>query len=314
MTIQGLHSYIQKNAKRAFRLLKAQDIKGLHIGVDGTLVLFTASVGMASSSEDLKSEEEFQIAVRKRWQQCLQQLLTLGALSVTVVFDGKERRPEKALTHKLRREQKDKNKARLEEKLKSENLTESERKKVQLRLSLMEKGADCQVAGEWAKEVGCQVEMAQHEADPVLAQMVYDGRIQAICSDDSDFLAYPYPQVLLLRNVMRGLERNPPVIECWSKKRVLEDLKMDPKTFLDFCVLVGCDYCPRAWLLGPTKAYKILDQYRSLDKYIQRCKRAYPNSDTKPTKKVLKLEPHAKHLTEQYIEMILKARSLFAFF
>ncbi len=49
---------------------------------------------------------------------------------------------------------------------------------------------------------------------------------------------------------------------------MLQSLKMTEDEFIDLCILCGCDYCPKIAGIGPVKAYKFMQEYKSIDKVL----------------------------------------------
>uniref|UniRef100_A0A6C0ELS8 XPG N-terminal domain-containing protein n=1 Tax=viral metagenome TaxID=1070528 RepID=A0A6C0ELS8_9ZZZZ len=130
------------------------------------------------------------------------------------------------------------------------------------------------------------------EAETMCADLCKQGKVDAVLSEDTDVLAYGAPVFLTKFNTSNG--------GCYQIRydRVLEELGMTPKQFLDFCIMCGTDYNKNVAGIGPAGAYKLIsahgtieDAIKSIDKkkdttvlnYV-RCRelfKKYPRSNVK---------------------------------
>lgn len=117
------------------------------------------------------------------------------------------------------------------------------------------------------------VRVADYEADELLLQLARAGEIGAILGDDGDFVAGMPPGTFLVRDVWdgfydhlrhsssRGKRREGETTAggtctVYDKTAILAALgDMHPRTFVDMCILFGCDFCPRIPLVGPATVY-----------------------------------------------------------
>lgn len=91
------------------------------------------------------------------------------------------------------------------------------------------------------------------------AKVLYDrGDICALYSQDSDTIAYGINWITDL-NLQTG------EFECYEFIDVLSELGFDEEQFVDFCILCGCDYNKRVNKIGPSTAFKLINQYRSIE-------------------------------------------------
>ena len=78
-----------------------------------------------------------------------------------------------------------------------------------------------------------------------------------------DSLAFKAP--ILLRNIRHPRE---PVVEI-SFEEVLRSLQMTHETFVDLCILCGCDYCPNIEGVGFHTAFRLIAQLGSIEKILE---------------------------------------------
>jgi 5'-3' exonuclease len=100
---------------------------------------------------------------------------------------------------------------------------------------------------------------AEGEAEGTCAALVKQGIVAAVLTEDTDVLAYKVPIMLHKMDVAEGT-----FVEI-DYEEILTQLKFTPVQFLDFCIMCGTDYNSNIFKVGPDKAYKLLQQYGSIE-------------------------------------------------
>ncbi len=95
---------------------------------------------------------------------------------------------------------------------------------------------------------------AKGEADCALAAMYSTGDIHGVISEDSDMLTHGIGFVV--RGLIDAKNRSAGVVNLYNLSEILAGFDMTMKQFIDFCILSGCDYCPRVPGVGPVGAFK----------------------------------------------------------
>lgn len=107
---------------------------------------------------------------------------------------------------------------------------------------------------------------APSEAEAQCAELARTGKVFAAASEDMDTLCYE-PK-FLLRHLTVAEARKLPIDQI-EYSEVLKGLGMDRLTFVDMCILLGCDYCETIKGVGPVTAYKLIKEHGSLDKIVE---------------------------------------------
>ena len=81
-----------------------------------------------------------------------------------------------------------------------------------------------------------------------------------------DTLTFGSP--VLLRHMTASEAKKLPITEI-SLEAALEGLQMTMESFVDLCILLGCDYCESIKGIGPHKAVKLIQEYGSLEKILE---------------------------------------------
>lgn len=85
-------------------------------------------------------------------------------------------------------------------------------------------------------------------------------------SEDMDTLTFGTP--ILLKNLTASEQKKLPVTEI-NLEKALEELDMPKEQFVDLCLLLGCDYLDPVRGVGPKKALKLIQEFKSLDRVLE---------------------------------------------
>lgn len=100
---------------------------------------------------------------------------------------------------------------------------------------------------------------AEIEAETLCSWLCISGKVDAVVSEDTDILAYGAPVFLSKIETSTGLCKEI-VFE-----NVLENLELSKESFLDFCIMCGCDYNSNIPKVGCVGAYKLIKEHVSID-------------------------------------------------
>lgn len=97
------------------------------------------------------------------------------------------------------------------------------------------------------------------EAETTCADLCKRGLVDAVLSEDTDVLAYGAP--VFLSKIETSIDN------CVQIKHrdILDSLELSYDEFLDLCIMCGTDYNKNISRIGPEKAYKLIQQHRSID-------------------------------------------------
>jgi 5'-3' exonuclease len=104
------------------------------------------------------------------------------------------------------------------------------------------------------------------EAETMCADLCMQGKVDAVLSEDTDVLAYGANTFLTKINTTTGT--------CIRLKHVdmLNRLGVNANEFLDFCIMCGTDYNKNIFKIGPSKALKLIEQYKNIEKVHEETK------------------------------------------
>lgn len=97
------------------------------------------------------------------------------------------------------------------------------------------------------------------EAETTCSDLCKRGLVDAVLSEDTDVLAYGTPVFLSKINTSDG------TCTRINYEKMLEDLQLSSDSFLDLCIMCGCDYNKNIFKVGPEKAYKYIQKHSSIE-------------------------------------------------
>ena len=109
--------------------------------------------------------------------------------------------------------------------------------------------------------LGIPYVVAPEEAEAYCCSMLKQGIGSAVISCDTDCFTHGAKQVVLTFDVQNGN------ITYIDLEELLEELELSHSSFIDFSILIGCDYNKKNKLpkVGPVKALELIKKYISID-------------------------------------------------
>lgn len=111
--------------------------------------------------------------------------------------------------------------------------------------------------------MGVPVIQAPCEAEAQCAYLCKTGKVDCVGTEDMDALTFGAR--ILLRDIN---QRKEPVTEI-NHEQMLKSLGLSEQEFIDMCILCGCDYVPRISGIGPVKAYKLIQEHKTMEKILE---------------------------------------------
>ena len=116
--------------------------------------------------------------------------------------------------------------------------------------------------------MGIPFVVSNEEADSQCAYLSKNNLVDAVCTEDMDILTFGAN--VLVRNIS-SFKKTPIEIKLDS---ILKKLEITYKEFIDFCILLGCDYCNPLDDLDPNIIYKHFKIYKNAEETLQSLKKS----------------------------------------
>jgi 5'-3' exonuclease len=116
--------------------------------------------------------------------------------------------------------------------------------------------------------VGIPFLQAVGEGEKLCSMLAREGKVDAIYSKDTDALVYGSPLVITEFGKYAynpETKRSEEYFLCTRFDGLLDGLGLSYQTFVDLCIMAGCDYNDNIKQLGIGRAYTLLKQCQSID-------------------------------------------------
>jgi flap endonuclease-1 len=97
------------------------------------------------------------------------------------------------------------------------------------------------------------------EAEAYSSYLCIHDKVDAVLSEDTDVLAYGSPIFLTKIDTLSE------TIVSINYQKMLDELEMTKETFVDLCIMLGCDYNSNVPKVGPEKSYTLMKKYKNID-------------------------------------------------
>ena len=255
MGIRNLLYLFKKYAPNSMKETRISDYKNKVLGIDANLMIYKMVYAIRKNGYDIVNQDRIVTHIHGM----LQKLIGFKKYNITpiFVFDGLQPKI-KSNTLKKRSEFQKAMKKRYDN-----ALTENDKKKYFYLQSdiLYQELEDCK---KLITIFGYQYIEAIGEADTVLAYLSKRKLVHYVVSDDLDLLIFG--SLNLLKDFT--VDKNKKINEI-DRQKVLKILKINQDQLIDIAIMIGCDYCKSVSGIGPIKAYKIIQDYESLQKAVK---------------------------------------------
>ena len=212
------------------------------------------------------------------------QYLELGITPI-YIFDGKPPIEKKSVID-------ERNKKAQESKLLLENSVNKEDKLKYEKGTIRAKPYHFNDIKELLKLMGVSYIDANGEAEVYAAELCRIGYVDYVVTDDLDALPSGCPK--MIRSCLDRSIKRSDVVSIIDLEKVLKDFNINMDSFIDMCILCGCDYCPSIPKVGIMRAFSHIQNYKTIEGLIE-------------SKKV-------SNIPQEFIDNYNKSRELFKIF
>jgi flap endonuclease-1 len=258
MGIKGLTGLIKKNSPNSIKHVGLYTMKDKRVAIDTSIFLYKSLMNVRSKGDYLRNKDDKVVSHIQGLYYKTNQYLSFGITPI-YIFDGKPPQ-EKSQTIKERV------KKAKECKEKMEQITDIKEKQA------MEKGT-IRIKKEYIDDLkqlfdfmGVSYIHADGEAEAYASELCRIGFVDSVVTEDMDTLSYGCPQ--MIRGCIDKSIKRPEVCTTFDFQKIIEDFKMTHDEFIDMCILCGCDYCPTIPKVGPVRAMKFIQKYKTIENYL----------------------------------------------
>lgn len=122
----------------------------------------------------------------------------------------------------------------------------------------------------------CIIYKAEYDAEQLCCKLCRDGEVDCVLSTDGDCLAYRCP--LLIKMIVDEISINPShggvdyLCKVYRYEKIIENLQFDNDQFLNFCIMLGCDFNKRIRGVGPKTSFKLIKEHKNIQNLPEKYK------------------------------------------
>jgi len=114
--------------------------------------------------------------------------------------------------------------------------------------------------------IGATYMQAQGEADFLLSSLYKNGYIDGVISEDMDMLTHGVDR--LVRGLNDPSLRRISHLTVYCLTSILDEAKISHSQFIDFCILCGCDYCPKIAGVAGATGLRLLRKHSNINNIV----------------------------------------------
>lgn len=276
MGIQDLLSSLKKRHPAAVREnIELIQFKGHRVGFDVSIYsyayMYAARGEVLKHQEDLREDPNPRLVRSCFLENYFDLVMSFVECGITLVpvFDGppfrlkSDTKDKRVETWKAREAKIAELRFKISESPGNDLIRDDLMKELQSHISFTKE--DWDALEDMLRVIGLPVVKGRYEAEAVCARMFRAGLVSAVVTNDGDCLAHQAG--IMIRNVKRSSRKGTPKHTCTVilLADVLSELGLTMPLFIDFCMLLGCDYLERMNGCGFVNALKHLKSEGSLE-------------------------------------------------
>jgi len=110
------------------------------------------------------------------------------------------------------------------------------------------------------------------EADVYMKSFSQKKLLDYVITEDLDFLTHGCENILYNYNYSFNK------LKLYNLKQILNDLEMSYESFVDFCIMLGCDYSCKIPGFGPKTGFKLIKEYKTYNSLKEKKKIKIPEN------------------------------------
>jgi len=243
------------------------DFKGKKIAIDISILLYQIIIYVRNTGSDLTNKKgEITSHILGLFNKTIK-LLSKGIIPV-YVFDGKPPQLKKKVLD-IRKNIKQ----RAIEKMHLSTSKEDKIKYFKRSVTITKKQFDdCR---QLLNLMGVQYIDAPEEADSQCAWLAKNGFVDAVLTEDMDILTFGSPYII--KN-LTSLKKKP--IEI-SLQKIKNKFEWTQDEFIDFCIILGCDYCDSISNYNCFEIFELFQKNKSIDLFLKKNNKTINYIDSK---------------------------------
>lgn len=114
------------------------------------------------------------------------------------------------------------------------------------------------------------------EGEAYASELCRIGYVDYVLTEDMDSLVYGCPK--LVRNCIDKSLKRKGVVSIFDYESIIKSLNLTHESFIEFCILCGCDYCPQVPKVGNITALKLIQKYGNIEQIMSNTNYSFPEN------------------------------------
>lgn len=258
MGIKSLTKTIKTNSPSSIKHENLYKLSGKKVAVDASLIIYQQLFNTPGGKTFKNSKGYITNHITGVFYKVMN-YISLG-IELIFIFDGKPPENKSACIQ----ERKEKSMKAKELSEQTENIQEKEKlAKASLR-----------VTKEMIEQVKKLLELLgvsyihpNGEGEAYASELCRIGYVDYVLTEDMDVMAYACPR--MIRNCIDSSIKRKDIVSIITYQTLIDDLQLDHNSFIDFCILCGCDYCPIIPRVGSVTALKLINKYKTIENILE---------------------------------------------
>ncbi|KAK6089894.1 hypothetical protein P3W45_001097 [Vairimorpha bombi] len=260
MGIKQLSQLLKENCKKGIKEKPIQFYSFKKIGIDTSMFIYQFLIAVRADGNTLGVGDNTTSHIVGMLYRTIR-LVESGIIPI-FIFDGK---PPEMKMYELkkrtgRREKADEDLKKAEELEDKALIEKHEKRKVKVN---EEHVNDCK---KLLTLLGIPYLTAPSEAEAFCAYLCKKKFIHGVATEDMDALTFGSP--ILLRNFTASATKKLPIIE-YNLELCLKELDIDMPSFIDLCILLGCDYTESLKGIGMKRGLSLIKKHGSIENILK---------------------------------------------
>ena len=268
MGIKNLTKLIKVNSPDSIETSQLHKLSGRKVAIDASLFIYQCLMNVRYNGKSLKNDND---KVTSHISGIFYKTINYLSMNVTpiYIFDGKppEEKDEIIKNRQVRAECA---KAGLEK-----ATTDIEREKYEKQCIRLTKTHIDDIK-RLLDLMGVSYLHIDGEAEAVASELCRIGYVDYVLTEDMDVMAYACPR--MIRNCIDSSIKRKDIVSIITYQTLIDDLQLDHNSFIDFCILCGCDYCPIIPRVGSVTALKLIHKYKNIETILENTKYQIPDN------------------------------------
>ncbi|KRH93809.1 5'-3' exonuclease [Pseudoloma neurophilia] len=252
MGIHNLNKVLKKYYTPVAR--KSAYFKTKKIAFDASLLMYQYLIAIRSEGVQLSAGDSSTSHINGFFYKVIN--LVESGIKPVFIFDGKalEIKSQEILKRNERRAEAEKKYSEAEQIGDKEQMAKFDKRKMKITQE------HCDEIKRLLTHMGVPFLNSENEAEALCVQLCKEKVVDFVCTEDMDALCFGAPY--LLRNPKKN------EFQEYNLKEILEKIDMTFEQFVDFCILLGCDYAGTLPGIGVVRAENLIRKHQNIENIL----------------------------------------------